>query len=293
MQFLPPPKGNGFPCYYFMKKLKISNKEYRALEGISSTDLKQLSKSPAHYKYWKEHPEEMETLSLLLGRAIHKYVLEKDDFFSEFAVSPKCDRRTKAGQAQWLLFEDQNEGKSLLKDEEFQKIKEMRAALYNTQFVSELLEGEKEESYFVKDEKTGLIIKCRPDCLTKIGDTHILIDYKTCQDASTEAFMKAAINLKYDLQMAMYKEIMDKITGFDHSVFFIAQEKTPPYAVNILEANEYFLKSGYDMFRTYLNLYKECLDSGNWYGYTNGEINNLGLPNWLQKQYEGGLICEQ
>lgn len=269
-----------------MKNLKISNKEYRELVGISSTDLKKLTKSPAHYKYWKEHPEEMDTLSLLFGRAIHKYILEKDDFFSEFAVAPKCNRRTKEGQAQWLLFEDQNEGKSILKDEEFQKIKEMRTALYNTPFVSQLLAGEKELSYFIKDEKTELIIKCRPDCLTQIGDTHILIDYKTCQDASTEAFMKSAINLNYDLQMAMYKEIMDEITGFEHSVIFIAQEKTPPYAVNILEANEHFLKSGHDMFRTYLELYKECLDSGNWYGFVNDNINSLGLPNWLQKYYE-------
>ena len=79
---------------------------------------------------------------------------------------------------------------------------------------------------------------------------------------------------------------MDKVTGYEHSVIFIAQEKTPPYCVNVLEANEYFLKSGRDMYRTYLNIYKECSESGNWYGYTNGQVNTLGLPNWLQKQYE-------
>lgn len=52
--------------------------------------------------------------------------------------------------------------------------------------------------------------------------------------------MRDAINLMYDLQMAFYKDIMDKVTGHEHSVIFIAQEKTPPYCVNILEANEYF-----------------------------------------------------
>ena len=162
----------------------------------------------------------------------------------------------------------------------------MRETLYQTPFVSQLLKGKKELSYFTEDDETGLTIKCRPDCQTQVGDTHILIDYKSCADASGDKFMRDAINLMYDLQMAFYKDIMDKVTGHEHSVIFIAQEKTPPYAVNILEANEYFLKSGRDMYRTYLNIYKECLETGNWYGYTNGAINTLGLPKWLQKQYE-------
>lgn len=265
--------------------LKISNKEYRKKEGISSTDLKKIAISPMHFKYWKEHPQE-DTPALLFGRASHKYALEKDDFFTEFAVAPIVDRRTKAGKEEYAQFLEGNNGKEIIFADDFQKIQEMREALYATPFVEQLLSGEKELSFFMEDEETGLTIKCRPDCLTTIGNTHVLIDYKSCQDASSEAFMRSAISLNYDLQMSMYKEIMDKTTGFEHSVIFIAQEKTPPYAVNILEANEYFLKSGYDMFRTYLNLYKECLDSGNWYGFVNGEINSLGLPNWLQKQYE-------
>lgn len=268
-----------------MTGLKISNAEYRRREGVSSTDLKHMIKSPQHFRYWKDHEQES-TPALIFGRAVHKYVLEKDDFFNEFAVDPLIDRRTKEGKAKWLLFQDENEQKDIISADDFQKIQEMREALYATPFAKQLLSGEKELSFFFNDVETGLIIKCRPDCLTTIGDTHVLIDYKSTTDASSEAFMRSAINLNYDMQLAQYKEIMDKTTGFEHSVIFIAQEKTPPYVVNILEANEYFLKSGYDMFRTYLNLYKECLESGNWYGLVNGEINSLGLPNWLQKQYE-------
>lgn len=267
------------------KGIKIPNKEYRQREGVSSTDLKHMVKSPAHFRYWKDHPQE-DTPALLFGRASHKYMLEKDDFFTEFAIAPNVDRRTKAGKEEYALFLEESKGKDIISADDFQKIQEMREALYATPFVEQLLAGEKELSYFLEDEETGLTIKARPDCLTSIGDTHVLIDYKSTADASSEAFMRSAISLNYDLQMSMYKDIMDKVTGFEHSVIFIVQEKTLPYAVNILEANEYFLKSGHDMFRTYLNLYKECLDSGNWAGYVNGEINSLGLPNWLQKQYE-------
>lgn len=267
------------------KGIKISNKEYRSREGVSSTDLKHMVKSPQHFRYWKDHPQE-DTPALLFGRASHKYMLEKDDFFTEFVIAPNIDRRTKAGKEEYAAFLEESKGKDIISADDFQKIQEMHEALYSTPFAEQLLSGEKELSFFLEDEETGLMMKSRPDCLTTIGDTHVLIDYKSTTDASSEAFMKSAINLAYDMQLAYYKDIMDKVTGCEHSVIFIAQEKAPPYAVNILEANEYFIKSGRDMYRTYLDLYKECSDSGNWYGFINGEINSLGLPNWLQKQYE-------
>ena len=79
----------------------IPNKEYREREGVSSTDLKKIAKSPAHFRYWKDHPQE-DTPSLLFGRAAHKYMLEKDEFKTEFAVAPNVDRRTKEGKELWI-----------------------------------------------------------------------------------------------------------------------------------------------------------------------------------------------
>lgn len=268
-----------------MEDLLISNKEYRARAGVSSSDLKKITKSPAHFKYRKDNPEQ-DTPTLLFGRAVHKYVLEKEKFNEEFAVAPTVNRRTKDGKAAWQEFCEANSGKDIISTEDFEKIKAMKKALYSTPFAPKLLNGKKEVSYFTKDEDTGLVVKCRPDCQTMIADTHILVDYKSCNDASNEAFMRDAIKLSYDLQMAFYKDIMDKVTGYNHSVIFIAQEKTAPYVVNVLEANEYFLKSGRDMYKTYLKIYNDCLNSNNWYGYVNDEVNTLGLPSWLQKQYE-------
>lgn len=265
--------------------IRMPNKEYRQREGVSSTDLKHMTKSPQHFRYWKDHPQE-DTPALLIGRASHKYALEKDDFFTEFAIAPNIDRRTKAGKEEYARFLEESNGKDIISADDFQKIKEMRETLYATPFVGQLLNGEKELSFFTKDEETGLMMKIRPDCITNIRDTYILIDFKTTTDASGEAFMKSAINLMYDLQLSYYKNVLDKVTGRNYSVIFIAQETKPPYVVNVLEANEYFLKSGADMWRTYLNMYAECKRTGVWNGYVAGEVNSLGLPPWLQKQYE-------
>lgn len=269
-----------------MAKGKVmSNAAYRQIPAVSSTDLKKLAKSPLHYQYYKTHPTE-DTPALLFGRASHKYMLEKAEFEEEFAVCPSVNRRTKEGKAEYEQFIADNLGKDVIAQDDFDKILEMHKALYSTPFVGQLLSGKKELSYFWKDLHTNVDCKCRPDCLTKIGDTVVLIDYKTCDDASTDRFMKRSIDLMYDLQMAFYKDGLIANGIKVDSVMFIAQEKNPPYAVNIMEVTPEYLASGSDMYHTYLNLYKECTESDVWFGYTNNEVNSLQLPGWLLKQYQ-------
>lgn len=262
----------------FNKGLIMSNKEYREKEGISSSDLKKIVKSPAHYRYWKDHPEDNDTPALVMGRACHKYMLEKDDFFTEFAIAPNVDRRTKEGKAQWLLFQTENADKDIITAEEFEKIKEMHKALYSTEFVADLLSGEKELSFFTVDDDTLLPLKCRPDCLSVVKGTNILIDYKTCTDAENMRFYRDSVKLNYDLQLAYYIDILKKVTGEDFLVVILAQEKSAPYAVNVFELSEQYLESGRGVYREMLKVYAECEKSGNWYGYMKNGISTLGMP---------------
>jgi exodeoxyribonuclease VIII len=179
------------------KGIRISNKEYREREGVSSSDLKKLMKSPAHFRYWKDNPQE-DTPALLLGRAAHKYVLETYDFYNEFAVAPNVDRRTTKGKEEWAKFIAESEGKDVITQEQFEQIDAMRTAAYATHFVSKLLSGEKELSFFCVDEETGLTIKARPDCITEFNGKNILIDYKTCADAENTKFCRDSIKFGYD-----------------------------------------------------------------------------------------------
>lgn len=264
---------------------RMSNKDYRDHVGISSTELKRMIKSPAHYKYYKEHPVESDSPSLLFGRAAHKYILETYDFYNEFSVMPILDRRTKAGKEMYAQFVAENEGKDIITQEQFEQIEEMRNSMLATPYVSKLILGDHEVSYFAKDEDTGLDIKARPDSINhKIG---VIVDYKTCDNAETNAFMKKAIDLGYDLQAAYYCDIAKYNTGIDYKFVFIAQEKRPPYAVNILEADDYFMASGRELYKEMLQVYKECSETGNWYGYlgSENEINSLSVPKWIKESF--------
>lgn len=268
-----------------MQGIKISNAEYRQREGISSSELKKIMKSPLHYKHWKENPQE-DTPALLFGRSAHKYVLETYDFFTEFAVAPNCDRRTKEGKETWAKFLEESEGKDVITEEQFEQIDAMRNAMLATPFVSKLINGEHEVSYFWTDEDTGLKCKCRPDSINH--KLKIICDYKTCDNAETQQFMRQAINLGYDLQAYMYQQGVKANTGEDYIFVFIAQEKKPPYAVNILQADDSFMESGKQIFREMLNVYKECSETGTWYGYlgSDNQINSLGVPKWVENLLE-------
>lgn len=260
----------------------MTNSDYRKAEGVSSSELKQMVKSPAHYRYWKDNPDDTDTPALLFGRACHKYVLETYDFYKEFAVAPNVDRRTKEGKELWNKFIAESEGKDVITEEQFEVIDAMRNAMLATPFVSKLINGEHEVSLFWTDEDTGIKCKCRPDSLN--DKLKIVVDYKTCDNAETQHFMRKAIDLGYDLQASYYLDGVKATTGLDCIFVFIAQEKKPPYAVNILQADDVFIRSGRQLYKDMLATYKECTETGNWWGYlgADNQINSLGVPKWLE-----------
>ena len=260
-----------------MEGIRISNKEYRQRTGISSSELKKIMITPAHYKHWKENPQE-DTPALLFGRSAHKYILETYDFYTEFAVAPNVDRRTKEGKEEWARFVADSEGKDVITQEQFEQIDAMRNSAYATPFVAKLLSGDKELSFWGKDEDTGLVIKCRPDCITDFNGKHILIDYKTCTDAENTKFYRDSIKFGYDLQLAYYREILKQNTGLDYDVVIIAQEKTAPYVTNVFQLSENYLENGRNLYKEMLKVYKNCLDTDNWYGYMKDGISILGQP---------------
>lgn len=268
----------------------MTEREYRAAEGVSRSQLWRLHEgSPEKFKYAEEHPEDP-TPALIFGQMVHKMVLEPETFNEEFAVAPEVDRRTKEGKAAWALFNEMNEGKTIVKAEDYDTACAMRNALIGNDLVTKLLSGDHEVPLFWTDVLTGETCKVRLDCYTSMKNRSIIVDYKTTADASTEAFMRSAINYGYDFQAAMYLEGVRKAVGADKDAIFvfIAQEKEPPYALNILAADDAFLRRGFDIFRTLLGVYHDCKETGNFYGYLGKEnqINVLGLPAWLAEEKE-------
>ena len=265
----------------------MTEQEYRQHPAVSRSELWHIHESPLKFKFYKEHPQEP-TPALLFGQVFHKLALEPGTFDIEYAVVPKADRRTKEGKHAWAEFMENNAGKTIIPGEMYEQAAEMCKALAAEPFAMKLLNGDREVPFFWTDERTGEECKCRVDCLNTSYSQPIVVDLKSTADASTEGFSKSAINYGYDFQAAMYSDGVERNIRQKPLFVFVAVEKEPPYAVNILQADELLLRRGHRLFREYIEIYHDCKLTGNWYGYLgkSNQINNLALPSWLAKEVE-------
>ena len=267
----------------------MTEREYRAHPAISRSDLWLIRESPEKFKYYTEHPPEP-TPAQVFGQAFHKLALQPESFYEEFAVFPGTDKRTKA----FRDFKELNADKTVILEQSYTEAYRLSEALHHHpepeigRMIGRLLSGEREKVYFWTDEDTGIACKCRADCVTDKPEYVIVTDLKSALHADTENFTKATIRYGYDFQAAMYSEGVRKNTGKRVVFVFLVIEKEPPYAVNIFQADEIFVRRGYDIYRELMGIYRDCRTTGDWYGYTGKYkiINNLSLPAWLAKEIE-------
>ncbi len=248
----------------------MSQKAYREAEGISRSELFTISKTPLHFKYEQDNPKE-DTKSLSFGRAAHKYILEKDDFFNDFAIEPVVDKRTKAGKEEFYAFEQSLGEKESISMEDYQKILQMYDAIQSNPVAVALLTGEHEKDFFWVDDLTGEKCKCRPDCLTQFEGKKYIVDYKTTDSCEDGHFERSCRKYGYKFQAGMYTEGVFQNTFEQYGFVFVAQEKAAPYAVRVYFCTPEFVAQGYDQFRQLIGIYHQCKTTGNWYGYEGPE----------------------
>ena len=244
--------------------------EYDQIPAVRRSALWEIRKSPLHYKYAVEHPEEP-TEALRFGIAAHKYILEPGAFWDEYVEAPKIDRRTKAGKEAYnaLLAS----GKEFITETDMETIRAMDEALCSNPTAAALLKtGDHEVSFQWADEETGEPCKCRPDVLTQYNGDDYIVDYKTTTSCEPGHFERSCRAYGYKLQAGMYTEGVLNSTFAKCKFAFVAQEKTPPYAVRVYFCDEGFVDEGLQMYRELVDLYHKCKESGEWPGYEDGVL---------------------
>ena len=255
---------------------RISNEEYHAYPALNKSGMVHLDKSPSHYKWNKDNPEPP-TPAKQTGSALHLAVFEPDEYKKQVAVAPVVDKRTKIGKAAFADFERKAEGKIIISGKDESVIKNMKDAVLRNSTASTLLaDGIAELSGFWVHE-TGVMCKCRPDWIT--GDK-IVVDLKSCLDASYKGFQKAAANFLYHWQAAFYLDGLTALTGEEHLVFcFICVEKTAPYGVAVYQLDRASIGAARSQIAPIINQYAICKAKDYWPGYVD-EIQQLALPRW-------------
>ena len=141
-------------------------------------------------------------------------------------------------------------------------------------------DGYGEASAFWIDEATGELCKCRPDWVSPAGDGVILVDGKTCQDASPEGFGRAVANYAYDLQAAHYAEGFRLATGLRvYGFIFAAVESAWPHAAAAYMLPDDWLDAALIERRRLIDLYAKCRRENRWPGY-GSQLRQLVRPRW-------------
>ncbi|MBQ3321919.1 MAG: PD-(D/E)XK nuclease-like domain-containing protein [Firmicutes bacterium] len=242
---------------------------YEELMAVRCSELKELRKSPLHYKERVCNGSE-DTTALRLGRIFHTAILEFDKWDERYAVAPAVDRRTKAGKEAYNLFLEQieQEGKEAISAEERDQAQLMREAVLYDPYASRYLkEFRPEQIYCWTDPETGIACKMKADAVTVVDGNVVLIDYKTTDSCAGNNFEYSVKKYGYQLQAGMYCEGYFANSYTMPKFVFIAQEKKPPYACRVYECDPYFIEQGRAEFHRLLQILKHCEEEDKWPGY--------------------------
>lgn len=256
--------------------------DYHAVPALSASGLKRLRQSPLHFWAAQLDPNRQPgapTPAMKAGTLAHTAVLEPFALSDRYAVAPAgLDGRTKEGKA-WAA--------SVPAGVEVVTAEQMVAAVAQAHALEALPEvgpmfarGRPELSSFWVDPVTGLGCKCRPDCEVPSGDGVIIIDVKTCQDASPDGFARAVVKFGYHLQAAWYTDGHQLASGRRVLGFvFAAVESAPPYAAAAYMLTDDDLDRARAVNLDLRHLYAKCIASGEWPGYSTS-VQSLSLPPW-------------
>ena len=265
--------------------LDISNEAYHRAPGISKSGLDLIAKSPFLYR---NRPPQEPTKAMLIGSAFHAATLEPHTFNDLFAVAPDVNARTNAGKAEIEAFRQANAGKSILVAEDADHVAAMSKAVRSHALAAALLsEGQAETSIFHNDEHTGELVKVRPDWIVE----DLLVDLKSTEDATPDAFAKSCWNYRYFVQSALYLDVANAAFGIDRfrSFVFIVCEKKPPYQVAVYVADKQMVGAGRVQYHRDLETYHQCRLADSWPGINDGRNQHISLPGWALRQIDSAL----
>ncbi|MDX3713439.1 PD-(D/E)XK nuclease-like domain-containing protein [Streptomyces europaeiscabiei] len=265
----------------------LSNAAYHADKAsLSSSGARKLlpPSCPAKFRYEQDHPEPA-TKTFDYGNAAHKEVLGNGpdlvvvdaDLWNTDAIRDEVAAIRAAGGIP-------------LKQHEMDMVKAMAEAIRRHPLAAALLDpayGAPEQSGFWIDEPSGIRCRVRFDWLPSIQDGRLIIpDYKTTADASDDAMQKDIAKYGYNQQADWYETGARALGLGDQTaeLLLIAQEKKPPYLVNVIgiEFGSRVIAGAKN--RAAIEKFAECMSTGQWPGYADNEPNYLPLPGYAENR---------
>jgi len=259
-----------------VKSDAMTNEQYHEDAAFSSTDVKMVSnKSLAH---WIGNVRK-ESHAFDLGSSVHALLLEPE---KDLVIRGPETRRGKA----WAELKEEADtgGKILLTEADFDLASDMAESCLKNEMANHLLTNSDllaEASFFATDPDIDVPLKTRPDGLLR--NSGIVIDIKTCQDASPRGFEKSVRSFGYDLQAAFYLHVLNLNKVKVKNFIFICIEKDKPHVVACHELSEMYLRHAHNRVIETLIKMKTAIDTND-FGTGYPDINTIHLPAWMDSE---------
>lgn len=276
---------------------------YHSWNAVNNSSLNHMLKSPAHYRYNLLNPTE-QTPAMRLGTAIHALVLEPETFGKHYTVAERCRSKTGKGEAcknpgtrkrlsGWYCSvsgHDPVDGplapEIILPQEDLDTCFLVQKSIQAHPAASKLLWAcpKRELSLVWVDAASGITCKARLDGFGDVKGELIILDLKSCSDASLKGFTKSVYDRGYFRAGAHYANGVDAVgLGEVRSVVFVCAETTPPYAVAVRRIRDDVLDLGRAEIQRLLLQVAECTRWDDWLAYSQ-EIEEVGIPAWAIKE---------
>lgn len=252
----------------------MNDHDYHALPRLSASGAKTLLKSPARYRWERDHPTEP-TAAMRFGTMLHALVLEPHIFAERYALAPEVDRRTKEGKAAAEQWTTDNPGRIAVPVSDWDRVHQMARSV-ETSGAGDLMTGGEMERPILW-ERDGVPLKAKLDCLAP----SCIIDLKTTSAEDEDGIQRAAWSFGYHISAAAYQEAAEVATGKRLPKVFVFVQSFAPYDVVVLEASDDFIAKGRELWDRAVRQYAACIEFDDWpgmaAGFTSGK---LTPPRW-------------
>lgn len=255
----------------------ISNKTYHASEGVSSSFVKGWNNAtPYHVMYGNK---ELSASVADLGSAVHAMWEGKGR--KQVVLGKHKSRAGKAWAEDYAVAQENEQ--ILLPEAEYKKALQMTKALWKNEEIRKLGRNEtrvSEASVYTLHERTGLLLKARPDQYTT--DNGVILDIKTTQKADPRNFQKQFFDLGYGIQAAFYKLVCEQEGIACRYFAFGCVEKAEPYATNLFIVSQELMERCTQIVERTLDEIKMAQENND---YSTGwpPFTMIHTPEWMKQ----------
>lgn len=178
------------------------------------------------------------------------------------------------------------------KQESYDQVVEMVSSCKANAVINKAIQNvDYQYSIFWTDEETGLKLKTRPDVIKL--KKNVIIDIKTCKDASPHGFSYDACKLDYPIQAIMQimgvvkSGLMDSVDAY----FWLAVQKTAPFHAELYEFEKDDQESIHAVYRHVLRKIAQARKENKYPGFSDRSLNDYGvLPLSIPPYYINEII---